>query len=84
MFGVQLDGQADVFCENCGVVMNVSKPESTLQKKHIVINYHTVCEAAASGILIVGKEDREINLADLLTKVLTGQEQWDLCHFLIW
>ena len=29
MFGVLLDGLADVFCENRGVVMNASKPEST-------------------------------------------------------
>ena len=51
MFGVTLDGPADVFCDNRGVVMNTSKPESTLQKKHNAINYHAVREAAASGIL---------------------------------
>ena len=38
MFGVPLDKPADVFCDNSGVVMNVSKPESTLQKKHNAIN----------------------------------------------
>ena len=84
MFGVPLDGPADVFCENRGVVMNASKPESTLQKKHNAINYHAVREAAAAGILRVGEEDGETNLADLLTKLLTGKQQWDLCHFLIW
>ena len=73
MFGVPLDGPADVFCENCGVVMNVSKPESTLQKKHNAINYHAVREAAAVGILRVGKEHGETNLEYLFTKVLTGK-----------
>ena len=73
MFGVPLDGPVDVFCDNRGVVMNVSKPESTLQKKHNAINYHAVREAAAARILRVGKEDGEMNLADLLTKVLMGQ-----------
>ena len=57
MFGVPLDGPADVFCYNRGVVMNTSKPEYTLQKKHNAINYHAVCEAAAAGILRVGEED---------------------------
>ena len=57
MFGVPLDGPADVFCDNRGVVMNSSKPESTLQKKRNAINYHAVCEADAAGMLRVGKED---------------------------
>ena len=57
MFWFSLDGPADVICDNRGVVINVSKPESTLQKKHNTINYHVVREAAAAGILIVGKED---------------------------
>ena len=51
MFGVLLDGPADVFCDKRGVVMNASKPESTLQKNHDAINYHAVREAAAAGIL---------------------------------
>ena len=63
--------------------MNASKTESTLQKKHNTINYHAVCEASAAGILRVGKEDGETNLADLLTNVLTKQQGWDLCHFMM-
>ena len=73
MFGVPLNGPADIFYENRGVVMNVSKPESTLQKKHNAINYHAVREAAAVGILRVGKEHGETNLEYLFTKVLTGK-----------
>ena len=30
IFRVPLNGPEDVFCDNCGVVMNASKPESTL------------------------------------------------------
>ena len=51
MFGIPIDGPANVFCDNRGVVKNVSIPESTLMKKHNVINYHTVREAVAAGIL---------------------------------
>ena len=68
--GVPLAGPTDVYCDNQGVVKNTSIPESTLQKKHNSINYHIVRESAAAGILRVGKEDTETNLADALTKLL--------------
>ena len=70
MFGVPSEETTDIICDNCGVVMNVHKPESTKQKKHNAINYYAVCEAAAAGILRVEKEDGETNLTDLLKKVL--------------
>jgi hypothetical protein len=65
MFGVEIDGPVNVFCDNCGIVKNVSIPESTLMKKHNAINYHAVKEVVAAGILRVGKEDGKTNLADL-------------------
>ena len=42
MFGILIDGPANVFCDNRGVVKNLSVPESTLMKKHNAINYHVV------------------------------------------
>ena len=71
MFGVPIDGPANVLCDNQGVVKNTSIPESVLNKKHVSIAYHSVREAAAAGILRVGKEDTETNLADLFTKQLS-------------
>jgi hypothetical protein len=71
MFGVPIDGPANVLCDNQGVVKNTSIPESVLNKKHVSIAYHAVREAAAAGILRVGKEDTETNLADLFTKQLS-------------
>jgi hypothetical protein len=82
VFGVEIGGPANVFCDNRGVVKNVSIPESTLMKKHNAINYHAVREAVGAGILRVGKEDGGTNLADLLTKVITGQKRWDFCYCL--
>jgi hypothetical protein len=84
MFGVPINGPANVFCDNRGVVKNASTPESVLQKKHNAINYHAVREAAAAGIIRVGKEDGQSNLADLLTKVLSGARRWELCYRLMW
>ena len=51
MFGILIDGPANVFCDNCGAVKNTSIPESTLIKKHNAINYHVVREAVVAGIL---------------------------------
>ena len=69
MFGVPLDFPTDVMCDNQGVVKNTNLPQSTLGKKHNAVNYRVVREAAAAGILRVGKEETETNLTDLLTKI---------------
>ena len=79
MFGVPIDGPVNVFCDNRGVVKNLSIPKLTLLKKHNVINYHAVCEAVAAGILRVGKEDTMTNLADMLTKVMMSERRYKLC-----
>jgi hypothetical protein len=84
MFRVPIEGLANVFCDNCGVVKNVSVPESRLMKKHNAINYHAVREVTAAGIVRVGKEDGETNLADLLTKVLNGEKHWNICWHIMW
>jgi hypothetical protein len=84
MFDVPIDGPANVFCDNRRVVRNASILELTLMKKHNAINYHAVREAAAAGILRVCKEDGETNIADLLTKVLSGEKRWNLCWHIMW
>jgi hypothetical protein len=75
MFGVPLDGPAQVYCDDQGVVKNTSIPESELSKKHNAINYHAVQEAAAAGVLEDHKKDTQTNLADLLTKVLPSDRR---------
>jgi hypothetical protein len=42
MFGVPIDGPANVFCDNCDVVKNVSIQELTLLKQQNAINYHII------------------------------------------
>ena len=81
IFGIPIEGPTNAFCDNRGVVLNSSRPESTLQKKHNAVNYNVVREAAAAGILILGKEDGTTNLADLLNKVLTGKKEMGLMLF---
>ena len=84
MFGVPIEGAANVYCDNQGVVKNTSLPESTLSKKHNAINYHTVREAVAAGIMRVAKEPTESNLADLFTKPLSRIRRNALLANLVW
>jgi len=84
MMSVQVDGPTNVFCDNELVVKNSTKPESTLKKKHNAIAYHRVHEAQAAGIVRIAKEDRETNLADVLTKCLPGPRLRELCSRVLW
>ena len=72
MFGVPIDGPANVYCDNEAVYQNTVVPESTLQKKHHSIAYHRCREAVAAGTTRVAKQGTEKNLADIFTKVLTA------------
>jgi hypothetical protein len=85
MFGVPVDGPADVFCDDQGVVKNASIPESTLSKKHNSINCSLVQESVAAGVVRVGKEDAETDLADGLTQSHSAPKRCKifgsiLCH----
>jgi hypothetical protein len=80
MFGIPIDGATNVYCDNQGVVTNTTKPESTLKKKHNSIAYHRVREAAAAGTICIAKEAHESNIADMLTKPVSGPRLKALCE----
>ena len=69
MFGVPIDGPADVLCDNQSVVSNTSSVESKLHKKHNSLAFHTVRWAVAATLLRVRKIDTRKNLSDPLTKL---------------
>ena len=71
MFGIPIDGPANVYCDNEAVYKNTVLPESTLTKKHHSIAYHRCRQAVAAGTMRVAKQGTDKNLADLFTKVLT-------------
>jgi hypothetical protein len=79
MFGVPIEGPTNVYCDNQGVVTKTTKPESTLKKKHNSIAYHRVREAAAVGTIRITKESHEFNIADMLTKPVSGPRLKALC-----
>ncbi len=70
MFGVPLEGAANMFVDNQSVVVNATVPSSTLKKKHNSIAYHRVREAIAAKIIKIAKVNRRKNLADMFTKPL--------------
>jgi hypothetical protein len=72
MMGVPLNGPSLIHGDNMPVVTNTSKPESTLKKKSNSICYHFVRESVAAGECLVKHISTHFNVADLLTKVLTG------------
>ena len=49
MFGIPLEGEAQVMCDNMTAVKSGSNPDTRLQKKHNSIAFHRVREAVAAG-----------------------------------
>jgi len=80
MFGILLNGPANLFCDNEAVVHNTTIPELTLKKKHNSIAYHRVHEAVAAGVMRIAKETSEMNIAVMLTKLLPGPRLKELCE----
>jgi hypothetical protein len=78
MFGVPLEGPANIFCDNEAVYKNTVLPESTLKKKHHSIAYHRCREAVAAGTVRVAKEGTKTNLGDLFTKALPQPRREEL------
>ena len=75
MMGVEPNGPNMIFGDNMSVVTNSQKPESTLNKKSNSICYHAVRESVAMGESLVAHVRSEDNLADLLTKIITGEKR---------
>ena len=84
MFGIPLEGPADVLCDNNSVVNSAQRPESVLSKKHLAICYHKVRESVAKGVIRVGKILTDYNLADLFTKPLPSDRRFELLSGIAW
>ena len=70
MFSIPVNGEANILCDNESVVNNSSKIESVLNKKHSSIAYHALRWAVAAGIVRIGWNNTNENLADAMTKRL--------------
>jgi hypothetical protein len=84
MFGIPIEGPANVFCDNKSVVTNSTIPTSTLKKKHNSIAYHRVRESVAANIIRIAKVHSKENLADLFTKPLGASDLKYLVQRILW
>ena len=78
MFGIPIDGAADVLSDNQSVVNNSSKIESSLDKKHNSLAYHATRWATAAGVLRTAWVNTRYNLADAFTKMLSVVKRSEL------
>ena len=84
MFGVPIEGPANVHCNNQRVVQNTSPLEPTLSQRHNAINCHAVHEACAAGITRVAEEPTKTDLADPFMKPLSRLLQEQLLACIVW
>jgi len=84
MFGIPIDGPANLFGDNKSVITNATVPTSTLKRKHNSIAYHHVREAVAAGVVQIAKVHTSKNLADLLTKPLPATALKSLIQKILW
>ena len=75
MFGIPIEGYANVFCDNESVYINASTADSRLKKKHNSICFHRVRECVAGNIIMPFKVNTGFNLADILTKSLPALDR---------
>jgi hypothetical protein len=75
MMGITVDEPAYVFGNNQSVLANTTAPGSTLKKKSNAIAYHFVREGCAHDEWWAAYINTDKNVADLLTKPLTGPKR---------
>ena len=75
MMGIKVDEPAFIFGDNKSVLFNTTSPGSTLKKKSNAIAYHFVCEDVARDEWRTAYVSLDDNVADMLTKPLSGPKQ---------
>ena len=70
MLGVPVLHESWLYGDNMAVILNCSKPESMLKKKHHACAYHFIRETVSTGWLYLIHKSSESNRADILTKAL--------------
>jgi len=84
MMGVPVEGCSYIYADNKSQVTNSTEPASVLRKKCNSICYHAVRESVAMGESAITHIKSGTNLADLMTKVLTGAKRRQLVHNILY
>jgi len=65
-----VEGPTIVYGDNRSVVLNGSKPESTLKKKHHLCSVQYIRQASASSVVSLRSISSKKNISDCMTKSL--------------
>ena len=83
MFGIPVDKSAFIYGDNQSVLINVSAQESTLNKKSQSVAYHFVHEGCAADEWRTTYLHTLLNISDLMTKPLSGENRWRFVRMLL-
>ena len=78
MMGIPCSQPSYVYCDNKSVLSNASDPDSNLKKKSNSIAYHFVREGVVMKEWLLSYVNTKMNLADFLTKPLSGEQRISL------
>jgi hypothetical protein len=81
--GIQIKGPSLLFVDNAAALYAASNLATTLKVKHLSIDYHSVRELTAWGVIQPEKVPTEQNLADVLTKPTSRATFWRLIRNLM-
>jgi len=76
--GIPVKGTSLLFVDNAAALYAASNLATTLKVKHLSIDYHTVRELTAWGVIQPEKVPTAQNLADVLTKPTSCETFWRL------
>ena len=78
--GVEVSKSTRLFVDNRSVLLNVTNPASTLNKKALALAYHFVREHQAGDVIDAQQIKSEDNYADCLTKALNSTAHHGLIY----
>ena len=81
--GVPIVGPSILFGDNKTVVDSSSLPQSKLHKRHLMLSYHYVREALATGEYVYSFVNGKINPSDILSKHWAHKDVWPLLNTLL-
>jgi len=76
--GVPIIGPSILFGDNKSVVDTTSKPHGKLHKRHLMLSYHYVREALATGEYVYAFVNGKDNPSDILSKHWSHAAVWPL------
>lgn len=81
--GVPINSKSYMFGDNKTVVDSSTIPEAKIHKRHVMLSFHRIREAIASGIINFVHVDEDSNPADMLSKHWGYQKVWGLMQPLL-